>query len=120
MARFVIKESESLSDFLSVNELKKGDILEFKSPSQFYIFSMDREFFELDDPDYVSEDDILSINEADSQYIPMAILEYMGDKHFKSVDMMGEDFSTIYGVLSLVHEDEMEYVDNDTLHFIEI
>lgn len=48
----------SLREFLANNEVKTGDTLKLFNVENEFCFTLDREFFNLNDPDYIVEDEI--------------------------------------------------------------
>lgn len=100
-------KKRNISDYVDNTELEYRDILVIKNPQEVNAFTLDREFFKLDDPDVVPYDDILEYNPHDEVDGCSLQFEFEGQKYFDQVDEE-EDVTTIYGKAKLINQDKSE------------
>lgn len=104
MATIVIDLAKiSLKDYLMNNEVNKGDNLKLFNYHNEECFTLDREFFNLNDPDDINYDDITEMDVFEFGHEPSDFhtLTVKGEKTFSQVEPYEDsNIRTIYGNLS--------------------
>ena len=115
MKTFVVDLSKtSLRSFLANNEVNKGDNLKLFNVEEEFCFTLDREFFNLNDPDCIVSDEIdETIFNGDYSKTDYFTLTVKGEKVMDIDD--ADNIPVIYGILSFNDEELYEDIAFITL-----